>query len=300
MAKEAPIEYFDRYAEMIRIERVYGESWLRWVYGNSLGRMTLWALLCRPFFSKWYGRRMLSSKSRSRIKPFIRDYDVDAGEFADSVSTYDSFNDFFIRKLKPSSRPISPDENTAVFSADGRHLGFDDISSLDAVFAKGQSFNLPQLFGSREAALPFEGGTVVISRLCPMDYHRFHFPVAGEASSPILINGCLKSVNPIALRRYFSILWENKRYLSFMESERFGRVACFEIGATCVGSVQYGHSFPVRVRKGEEKGWFSFGGSMILTFFEKGRIRLADDLLAHSAKGRELYAKMGDAMGRID
>ena len=75
-------------------------------------------------------------------------------------------------------------------------------------------------------------------------------------------------------------------------------MACFEIGATCVGSVQYERSFPAVVRKGEEKGCYAFGGSMTLTFFEEGSIRLADDLLVHSTESIELYAKMGDFMGQ--
>ncbi|MGE4550690.1 MAG: phosphatidylserine decarboxylase [Opitutales bacterium] len=298
MAKESQIEYFDRYLGEIRREQIYGERWLRWVYGNPLGRMMLWAFLRRPLFSRWYGKRMSSPDSRSRIEPFIREYELDTTEFADAVSSYTSFNNFFTRRLKPESRPIASGEDTTVFPTDGRHLGFPDVSALEVVFAKGQSFDLASLFGSIEGAAPYAKGSVVISRLCPVDYHRFHFPVTGEVSAPSLINGCLQSVNPIALRRNLAILWENKRYLSFIESEAFGRVACFEIGATCVGTVLYERSFPALVRKGEEKGWFSFGGSMILTFFEEGRICLADDLIAHSAEARELYARMGDVMGR--
>ena len=157
--------------------------------------------------------------------------------------------------------------------------------------------DLPRLFGSEETASQFADGALVISRLCPVDYHRFHFPVSGEATPPSLIRGGLKSVNPIALRRNLAILWENKRFLSFVESDLFGPVACIEIGATCVGSVHYLPLGPDTVSKGDEKGWFSFGGSMTMTFFQKGKIRLAEDLLDQSASGIELYARMGDHMG---
>ena len=299
MSKEVPIKYFDRYTGEVCRERIYGARWLSWTYGNPLGRTSLWAFFRRPLFSRWYGRRMASAESRTRIEPFIRNYNVDADEFADPVSFYGSFNDFFVRSLKPEARPIAEGDEVAVFPADGRHLGFSDLSTLNGVYAKGQLFDLPRLFGSIDEASPYESGSLVISRLCPVDYHRFHFPIAGNAAEPRLINGWLKSVNPIALRRNLAILWENKRYLSFIESETFGRVACFEIGATCVGSVHYKSSFPSIVRKGEEKGYFSFGGSMTMTFFEKGKVRLADDLLNHSAEGRELYARMGDSMGAI-
>ena len=296
MAEGSPIKYFDRYLAEVREEQIYGEGWLRWAYGNPFGRMTLWAFFSRPFFSKWYGKRMSSSSSCSKIEPFVRDYELDTTEFAETVSSYTSFNDFFSRRLKPEARPIAEGE-LATFPADGRHLGFSDLSSLSQVFSKGQSMNLPRLFGSEETASQFSDGSLVISRLCPVDYHRFHFPVSGEAKPASLIRGGLKSVNPIALRRNLAILWENKRFLSFIESDLFGRVACIEIGATCVGSVHYLSLIPTAVSKGDEKGWFSFGGSMTMTFFQKGKIRLADDLIDQSASGLELYARMGDHMG---
>ena len=298
MVEKAPVEYFDRYSGEIRREKIYGERWLRWIYEKPLGRLMLWTLVRTSLFSKWYGYRMKTSASRARIEPFINEFGIDPEELEDSVSSFASFNDFFIRRLKSTARPICGGEKTAVFPADGRHLGFNDVSQLKLVFAKGQSFDLSRLFGSMEDAEPYKEGALLISRLCPVDYHRFHFPVSGNATKPTLINGWLYSVNPIALGRNLSILWENKRYLSFVDDKIFGRVASFEIGATCVGSVSYYGSLPRRVSKGEEKGWFNFGGSMTLTFFQKSRIRLSEDLLCHSKEGREIYAKMGDAMGR--
>ena len=115
----------------------------------------------------------------------------------------------------------------------------------------------------------------------------------------MLLNGCLLSVNPIALRQNLSIFWENKRNLSYLETKRYGRIASFEVGATCVGSMNYSEDFPRQVSKGEEKGWFAFGGSSVLTFFEPGRVRLAEDLLLQSSQQRELYALMGEEMGEL-
>ena len=104
-------------------------------------------------------------------------------------------------------------------------------------------------------------------------------------------------MNPIALRRDLSIFWQNKRNLSYIETDGFGRIASFEVGATCVGSMTYDQSLPRIVQKGEEKGFFSFGGSSVITLFEPNRILLAADLLEHSANNRELYARMGETMG---
>ena len=294
---EDPIEYFDRHSKQKLIEQVYGEKWLNRIYGNPIGRLVLWLAVKRSWFSRWYGYRMSKPKSRRLISGFISKYGLDVSEFAEEEDSFHSFNDFFVRRLNPSARPISQADDVAIFPADGRHMGFQDLSDLEGVFVKGQSFDLKSLFGSEEAAAPFEQGSLIISRLCPMDYHRFHYPSAGKASAPTLINGGLSSVNPIALRRDLSIFWQNKRNLSYIETDGFGRIASFEVGATCVGSMTYGQSLPGFVEKGDEKGFFSFGGSSVLTLFEPNRILLAEDLLEHSAHNRELYARMGEPMG---
>jgi phosphatidylserine decarboxylase len=294
---EDPIEYFDRHSKQKLIEQVYGEKWLHRIYGSPFGRLILWLAVKRSWFSRWYGYRMGKPKSRQLIPGFISKYGLDVSEFAEDEDSFPSFNDFFVRRLKPSARPISQADDVAIFPADGRHMGFQDLSDLEGVFVKGQSFDLKSLFGSEETAAPFEQGTLIISRLCPVDYHRFHYPLAGKASAPTLINGGLSSVNPIALRRDLSIFWQNKRNLSYLETDGFGRIASFEVGATCVGSMTYGESLPGFVEKGDEKGFFSFGGSSVLTLFEPNRILLAEDLLEHSAQNRELYARMGEPMG---
>jgi phosphatidylserine decarboxylase len=148
-------------------------------------------------------------------------------------------------------------------------------------------------------ATQFAKGSVLISRLCPVDYHRFHFPCAGTPSAPRLINGPLYSVSPIALRRRPTILWENKRLVTVLETETLGRVLLLEIGATCVGAVTQTYAAGTSVKKGDEKGYFSFGGSSTITLFEPGKVRFSEDLLHHSVEGRELYARMGQPAGTV-
>jgi len=184
-----------------------------------------------------------------------------------------------------------------VFPADGRHLGFSDASKIEGVFVKGQRFDLERLLGQASLAARYARGTLVLSRLCPVDYHRFHFPVAGNPSPTTLLNGPLYSVNPIALRRNLSYLWENRRTLTTLETEKFGTVLLLEIGATNVGSIVQTYRPGRAVVKGEEKGYFRFGGSSTLLLFEPGRVRLADDLVAQSQNRCELYAHVGDRLG---
>ena len=71
----------------------------------------------------------------------------------------------------------------------------------------------------------------------------------------------------------------------------------FEVGATCVGTIINGYVAGQPVAKGAEKGYFTFGGSCVITVFQKGRIRFEDDVVAQSARQIETYARMGDRLG---
>ena len=278
---------------------MYGEGFLRWTYGSPLGRAALHVLVKRAAFSRWYGRRMDRPSSRAKIAPFIAQYGLDPSEFALPPDRFANFNEFFTRELRSGARPVDRRSDVAVLPADGRHLVLTDIAACDSFFIKGVRFDLRALLGDDALAGRFQHGAMLISRLCPVDYHRFHFPVAGVPGETRHINGPLFSVNPIALRGRPSILWENKRTLTRLQSPHFGEVLLLEVGATCVGSIVQSFTPGAPVEKGAEKGLFRFGGSSTVTIFEPGRIRFTDDLVRQSAQGREVYAWMGEAAGSI-
>lgn len=292
-----PVIFYNRYTRRTEEEQIYGEGALRLAYETPPGRLTLEAAIRKPWFSAWYGRRMDTAASAARIAPFIQKYGLDPAEFADAPASFRSFNEFFYRRLKPSARPVDPAPEAVVFPADGRHLGFARASEIGGVFVKGQRFDLPALLGDPSLAERFAAGSLILSRLCPVDYHRFHFPCAGVPGAPRLINGPLYSVSPIALRRRLAYLWENKRVVTVLKTDTLGDVILLEIGATNVGSIVQTAAPGSPAAKGAEKGYFRFGGSSTITIFEPGRVTLAADLLEHSAECRELYARMGDRMG---
>lgn len=293
-----PITYYNRHSGQTETEAVYGEGFLQWTYGNPVGALALHGFVKRPFFSAWYGRRMSTPQSATRVQPFIDTYGLDPADFLESPNNYASFNEFFFRKLKPQARPIDPDPSSVTFPADGRHLGFQRASEIEGVFVKGQRFDLAELLGDQALAEKYAHGSLVLSRLCPVDYHRYHFPAAGTPGITRLINGPLFSVSPIALRRNLSYLWQNKRTITELKTESIGTVLCLEIGATCVGSIHQTYTPGTPVEKGAEKGYFAFGGSSTITIFEPGTVVLDDDLLQHSSQQTELYARIGSQMGR--
>jgi len=297
MPVSEPIRYYHRYKQALETEQIYGERWLRFAYENPVGRGFVWLLARRALFSAYYGWRMNRAYSAQLVIPFIVKYDLDVDEFARSAFEFKTFNDFFWRGLKPAARPITPGDRVAVLPADGRHLVFPDVDTADGFYVKGAKFTLAELLGDAALAAQFAGGSMLISRLCPVDYHRFHFPVAGVPGEPRLINGWLYSVSPVALRRNIRYLVENKRVITLLRSPQFGTVAMIEVGATNVGTIKQTHVPDRAVAKGEEKGVFKFGGSCVITVFERGRIRFDADLVAQSGQHVETYARMGDRLG---
>jgi len=292
-----PVIFFNRHTQQLETEAIYGEASLRWIYGSPLGKAALHTLAKRALFSHFYGWLMNRPSSVEKIAPFIQRYGLDVSEFAEPVENYRSFNAFFSRRLKPSARPIDAGERSVIFPADGRHLLVENVTKATDLFVKGSRFSLHELVKDEALAQEFVGGSALISRLCPTDYHRFHFPLGGVAGTPQLINGPLYSVSPIALRERPTILWENKRYLTTLDDTICGRLLFFEIGATCVGSVVHTSAAASRVAKGDEKGTFLFGGSSVMTLFKKNAVTWDTDLVQHSAQGRELYACMGEHAG---
>jgi len=293
-----PIRYYNRYTQTLETERIFGEKWLRFAYEKPLGRAGVWLFARRKFFSAYYGWKMNKRRSALKIIPFIAEYDLDVDEFAKRAFDYRTFNEFFYRSLKPESRPINAEADTVVLPADGRHLAFPNVDMAEGFYVKGAKFTLAELLGDAALAEKFAGGAMLISRLCPVDYHRFHFPVAGQPSEARLINGYLYSVSPIALRHNIRYLVENKRMITLVESPVFGTVAMIEVGATNVGTIRQTYVEGRAVAKGEEKGFFAFGGSCVITLFQEDRICFAGDLVTQSANHIETYARMGDVLGR--
>lgn len=297
------IHYIDRLTRKEEKEKVYGETALKLLYGkHPAGRFLSFFLLPLvsriSFFSKLYGAFQKSSFSKSKVQPFINAFNVDTSEFLDPVETYRSFNDFFIRRLKPECRPLMNGNDVAVLPADGRYLVYPNIAQSDGFVVKGEKFSLEKLLDNQALAQKYDQGSMVIARLCPVDYHRFHFPCNGVPEEPQLINGPLFSVNPIALKRNIRILSQNKRVITPVHTKNFGTILYIEVGATHVGSIHQTFIPHEHYAKGDEKGYFSFGGSSLILLFEPSRIQFDEDLLLASQKKVEMRGNLGQSLGR--
>jgi len=289
-----PIKYVDRQTEEIKIEKVAGEKWLIWLYTNPVGEISLHSLVKRKFVSSYYGDMMDSPKSVDKIESFVKEYDIDLS-IAQKLE-FSSFNDFFIRKLKKDARPINMDSNVVVSPADGKIMAYADISDQDFI-VKGYMFDVTEFLNDTALAEKYSGGSLIIVRVCPTDYHRYHFPVSGKVSPTVEIDGDYYSVNPIAVKKIIEVFCLNKREYVTISTQEFGDVIMAEVGATMVGSIIQTYQGNMAV-KGEEKGYFKFGGSSVLLLFEKDKIMIDDDLLKNTENNLETEVKMGEKIAR--
>ena len=291
------IKYIERKTNELKVEKVPGEGFLKFLYYNPLGELPLNLIVKKKFLSEIYGRSMDSSKSKGKIAPFVSEHNINMDESIKSIDEFISFNDFFIRELKKEAREIASGEDEIASPADGKILAYEDIQLKNKFFLKGDKFTLEEFLGDKDLAKKYEGGVFLIVRLAPVDYHRYHFPVDGSISSSRLIEGNYYSVSPHAIKKNFRIYCENKREYAELKNEKFGDIILSEIGATMVGGIKQTYSPNTDVKKGQEKGYFFFGGSSCIILFEKGKINIEEDILRNSKNGIETKVYMGEKIG---
>ncbi|KAK4339990.1 hypothetical protein RND71_041452 [Anisodus tanguticus] len=252
--------------------------------------------------SEKQGKKMDSAESAKEIPNFIEFFkdQINMDEVKYPLEQFKTFNEFFIRELKPGARPIALEEcdDIAVCAADCRLMAFNSVTDSIRCWIKGRKFSIQGLLGNETCSAEFVNGALVIFRLAPQDYHRFHFPVSGTIEKFIEKPGCLYTVNPIAVNsKYCNVFTENKRVVSIISTEHFGKVAFVAIGATMVGSINFSRKEGDYVKKGDEFGYFSFGGSTVICVFEKDSIKIDEDFLENSARSLETLVSVGMQLG---
>ncbi len=288
------IEYIDRETSTLCKEKVPGERWLKWLYHNPFGKIALHSVVKNKFLSAWYGHKMDSPQSCAKIPDFVKNLGIDMDEATRAIEDYTSFNDFFIRDLKPEARPVDDESESIVSPADGKVMAFERIDQLGSFFVKGSKFSLDNFLQDKELSTKYSDGSLLIFRLAPADYHRFHFPANGHISATTQISGEYYSVSPYAVKNKLDIYWKNKREFSTLRTETSGNILLCEVGATMVGAIIQNYTPESEIKKGMEKGYFKFGGSTVIMLLEKGKNQIDNDILQNTAKGYETSIKMGE------
>lgn len=292
-----PIEYIYRKTGEKLIEKVPGEKYLQFLYYNPFGKLALDLIVRRKFLTWYYGKEMDKECSVKKINSLIESAGINMKESKKDIKDFKSFNEFFIRELKDGSRPVDKNENNLVSPADGKIFVYENLSEVNKFFLKGDEFTLQEFFKDDSLAEKYKDGTFMIVRLAPVDYHRYHFPASGLISESKEIKGYYYSVSPHAIKKNFRIYCENKREYSILKTDKFGDIVISEIAATMVGGIKQSYVPNSCVDKGQEKGYFYFGGSTVIMMFEKGKVIVDRDLITNSQNGIETKVYMGEKIG---
>ncbi len=267
------------------------ERLLRQLYGTAFGRAILNAFLSRKWVSVLASLPVRSRWSKSRIQPFIRAKQIDMSSYEEGP--FRSFNEFFIRKIKQGARPFSNAPEDVVSPCDGL-LSAVEISPEMTLTLKGQPYTLASLLRDEDVASSYAGGLALIFRLEVHHYHRYMFADSGHASPPRRIKGRYHTVHPIGLRST-SVLQENAREWQVLHFDHLGDVVQIEVGAMLVGSI-VNHRVDV-FRRGDEKGYFCFGGSTIVWLIKRETISLLD--ARASAFEQEIPVLQGETIAKL-
>lgn len=293
--------FWNRNTSQVEAEKVYGESGLKWAYRSRLGRFLTHWVLSRAWVSRLSGAYQSSRWSCRKIAPFIQRFEIPMDDF--ESGPFQSFNDFFIRKFKPGIRSFAQDPKQLAAFAEGRYFAFEKVAPTQKFPVKGSFLSAEALLGdsptAQSLAQKFEGGPLVLARLCPTDYHRFHFPDSGRVVGAYPVPGRFHSVNPIAIQARNEIFATNERRVTLLETVHFGLLAMIEVGAMGVGKIVETHPHDLSFQRGDEKGYFLFGGSTVIVLGQPNRWKPSQDLLNNTQEGREVLVRLGDPVGDL-
>ncbi len=288
------MDYIDREGN-IRSEETGQDVFLKHLYNDRGGKLCL-GLMIRPFVSKLGGRFLGSPLSRGLIPGFVKKNHIDLSVYEEKE--YRSYNDFFIRRIREGERPFDEDPCALLCPCDGK-VSASLITPDKRFLIKNREYTVESLLRNSRLAERFAGGYAVIVRLTVDDYHHYMYPAAGYKSPQVRIDGVFHTVNPAA-NDARPIYAENTREYCLIRTDGFGTLLVMEVGAMMVGKIHNLHPEERDVHRGEEKGYFEFGGSTVILLAQKGKVRIDEDLLLNTERGFETLVKMGEKIGECE
>lgn len=265
--------------------------YIKFLYDCAAGNLMLRALI-RPEVSRAVGKLLNKKISKLLIGPFIKSNSIDMSIF--EKENYRNYNEFFRRRIRADKRPIDRNTYDVISPCDGK-LSVYPIKDDSSFFIKDSAYTMQSLLKNSTLAKKYCGGVFMLFRLTVDDYHRYCYISDGRESNRVRIQGVYHTVNPYAVEKR-KIYRENTRVYSVLDTEHFGRVLMIEVGAMLVGKI-VNHKRRKSVKRGDEKGYFEFGGSTIILCFEKDMITVDKDILKNTAEEYETIVKMGEKIG---
>ncbi len=248
-------------------------------------------LLIQPRLSRMAGAICDARPSRLIIPWFIKTHRIRMEDYENT--SYRSFNQFFCRRIKPSARRIDPAPDALIAPCDGLLSTYQITNDL-VIPVKGSRYRISDLLKHPRLARQYEGGTCLVFRLCVNHYHRYIYLDDGRKGENHFIPGVLHTVRPIALRQV-PVFTENAREYTVLHTDHFGNVVQIEVGAMLVGRIR-NHDGSGPIRRGQEKGFFEYGGSTIILLLKKDTAQLQETYRRAAAENREIPVQVGQRL----
>lgn len=297
-----PIHVWNRSRGVVEVEKVFGGDWINLGYRTAPGRWLLSNRFFQKVLSEMVGVFQNSPLSVGQADPFIENYQIDQKKFLVPDGGFESFNDFFCRKLKPEFIQFPKDKALMGSPCEARLSVFPILGPKNQITVKGAELSVPEILGEARSDFAeslYGRGHAWVFRLCPKDYHRFHFFDDCIPGIPIRMAGGLHSVNPVALDEVKKIFETNERQVTFLKTENFGEIAFIEVGALCVGKIKQSFLPGARVRRGFEKGLFEFGASTVILLTHDSDLVPDPDILKMTLQGFETFVSIGEPVGKL-
>ncbi|MDD5307237.1 MAG: archaetidylserine decarboxylase [Deltaproteobacteria bacterium] len=232
---------------------------------------------------------------RTILSPLVHAYSIGVGanarEWLEPSGGWESFGDFFARRLRPESRPICQDRDALVSPCDGAVRGLGDVDAGDRteLCVKGSTYDVGALLGDKEAGRAFRGGGFMVIYLHPRDYHRVHAPADGVLAAVRHVPGARYPVNAWAERRVSGVYGKNERMVFHMRTEGGLDLAIVMVAAFGVGNIETSFMAgaagdgdvvkerrcmpPAPLTRGDELGAFRLGSTVVL-LWAKGAVEV--------------------------
>lgn len=257
-----------------------------------------------PAFNKWIndfvlerGNFMDSTESTKTLKTFIENKKYKIEDYVVPPSGWLTYNQFLARYIKPGKRPIEErcNDEIIVSPCDSMYMGERDITEDSTIVAKGKTYSIVDLLEGSKYKKEFKNGIFTHTFLAVTDYHRFHVPVSGKIKEVLKIpattwitekrelDGTVKDEDDVGFQ------FNHTRGHIIIDSP-VGYVAVIAIGMGHISSVNMTVEEGIKLVKGEEFGYFAFGGSDMIILFQKNKVKL------HVRKNK--YFKMGEKIGK--
>lgn len=282
------MKYIERKTK--KIVNIKDQKSLIFLYKTIPGRIIL-KIITKPVFSKITGHLINSKLSKAYIKKFIQKNNIDMTKY--KKETYKNFNDFFTRNVNNPKPEKDINKNLLISPCDAKLMVYEIKENL-TINVKNSTYNIETLIKEKPNK-NFKNGKCLVFRLSPDDYHRYHAFDNQEIKKTKKIKGLLHTVNPISYETH-KVFTENQREVSLIKTENFQEIYQIEVGALNIGKIH--NTAKKNLKKYEEKGYFSFGGSTIILLFQNNAILIDEDIEKNSKKGLETKIQYQEVIGK--